>query len=101
MAPSLEVNLRLKKKKKKKNYRLAFCSCEEVGKYHTTVWLHHLDSNEMLREKVKWKLRKNDTYCFVQIREAVPLFYKTAVQSAISYLINHSRRTRQLALLEK
>ena len=36
-------------------------SCSHFG---TTVWLHHLDSNEMLEEKPRRKLHKNVTYCF-------------------------------------
>ena len=47
----------------------------------TAVCLHQLDSNEMLEEKAKWELHKDDTYCFEQILES----YKTTV----TYLPSH------------
>ena len=35
--------------------------CSHVS---TTVWLHHLDFNEMIGEKVRWKLYKDVAYIF-------------------------------------
>ena len=34
------------------------------------VWLHHLDLNEALGVKPRWKLHKNAACCFEQILEA-------------------------------
>ena len=38
----------------------------------TTLWQHHLDSNEVLEEKARWELLKDDACCFQQILEAAP-----------------------------
>ena len=32
----------------------------------TTVYLHYMDSNEMIREKVRWKLHKYAVYCSIK-----------------------------------
>ena len=53
----------------------------------TTVWLHYLDSNEMLGEKARWELHKNDVYHLEQSWKQN--LKKTAVTS---YLINHPRQ---------
>ena len=41
---------------KNKTGFLSICGCVS-----TAMWLHHLDSNEMLRDNAKWKLHKNGT----------------------------------------
>ena len=41
-----------------------------------TVWLHHLDFNEMLGEKARCELHKDAACCSQQILETAP--YKTA-----------------------
>ena len=38
-----------------------FSSCSYVG---NTLWLHQLDFNETLREKVRWEQHGNVTCCF-------------------------------------
>ena len=43
----------------------------------TTVWLHHLEFNEMPGDKAWWELCKDAVCYFEQILEAVP--YRTAV----------------------
>ena len=61
------------------------------GCVSTTVGMHHLDSNKMLREKVKEGIQKNAMCCLEQILEATPL--KTAVVPPLSlHLINHSSK---------
>ena len=62
-----------------------FPSCSYVP---TTVWLHHLGTNEMHGKKAWWELHKDAACCFEQILEASPL--KTAaVQPLTSHLANH------------
>ena len=43
----------------------------------TTVWLHHIDLNKVLKEKVWWELHKDDACFFEYILEATP--YKIVV----------------------
>ena len=44
-------------------------SCSYVS---TTVWMHHMDFDETLGEKVRWKLHKDAICYFKQILEAAP-----------------------------
>ena len=36
---------------------------------HTTVWIHHVNVNEMHGEKTRWELHKNTSHCLEQILE--------------------------------
>ena len=58
-------------------------SCRHVS---TTVWLHHLDFNEMFGDKkARWEVHKGAECCFEQNLNAAP--YWTAVaQPFISHL---------------
>ena len=59
----------------------------------TTVWMHHLDSNETCGEKARWELNENAVYSFEQILEAT--LYKTAVVwSLTSHLRNNPSKTK-------
>ena len=46
---------------------LPSCGCVSA-----TVWMHHLDSKKTPREKARWKLHNNATYCLEEILEAAP-----------------------------
>ena len=64
-------------------------SCRHVS----TVRLHHLDFNEMLRQKARWELYKDSAYCFEKIQKTAP--YKIAfVQPITSHLTNHSSKNK-------
>ena len=69
-------------------------SCSRVC---TTVWLHHMDSNQTLGEKVRWEPRKDTVCCFEQILEAAP--HKTSAVQPITppHLANHPIKTGKTA----
>ena len=74
-------------------------SCSYV---HTTIWMHHIDTNKMHREKATWELHKNDACHLEQILEVKP--HKTAAVSPLtSHLTNHRNKTNKTCriLLEK
>ena len=76
---------------------LPSCGCVS-----TTVWMHHLYSNETHGEKVTWELHKNVMCCFEQILEAAS--HKTAVVWLLnSHLTSHTSKMNKTywALLEK
>ena len=54
----------------------------------TIVSVYHLDFNEMLGEKAKWELHKDDVYCFEQILEAA-LHKTAALWPFTSHIANH------------
>ena len=54
---------------------LPSCNC-----IHTPIWIHHMDTNKMHREKAIWELHKNAAHRLEQIVEA------TSHQTAASYL---------------
>ena len=58
------------------------CSC-----VHTTIRMHHIDTNKAPREKARLKLRKNIVFYFKEILEA------SSLPQNSSYT-NDSRRTR-------
>ena len=61
---------------------LLSCGCVK-----TTMWLHHINTNERHSEKARWKLHKNAT-CFEYILRAT--LQKTAfVRPPTSNLISH------------
>ena len=61
-----------------------------------TVWLHHLYSNERLREEARWKLHKDAVCCFERILEATP--YKTVVvRPFTSHLENQEEKRTRLS----
>ena len=63
----------------------------------TTVWMHHLESNEMLREKARCELNKNATCCFEQVLKATS--HKTVgVWPLTSHLTNHARNINNMCL---
>ena len=65
------------------------CSC-----IYSTIWMHHMDINEMQRAKARWELYKNAVYCLELILEATP--NKTlAVWVMGSHLTNHSNKTNK------
>ena len=45
-------------------------SCSYVS---TTLWLHHLDSNETIGENARWELHEDAVYSFKQILEIIDL----------------------------
>ena len=67
---------------------------ESFSLFSTTVWLHHLDASEMIGEKAKWKLLKNDFFCFEQILEAV-LYNTLDVWLLTSHFTNHPRKVNK------
>ena len=76
---------------------LPSCGC-----VNTTVWIYHMDVNKMHKEKARWELNKNATFCFEQVLEATP--HKTAtIQSLPSHLKNHPSKMSKTCrtLLEK
>ena len=64
---------------------LPICGC-----FSTTVWIHHLDANEMHGQK----LHKNATCCFEQILEAAPR-KTTPVRPLTFHLANHLSKTNK------
>ena len=67
-------------------------NCSRIS---ATIWLHHLGSNKIPREKARWKLHQDFACCFKQIIEVVP--YKTAnVRPLTSNLIKHPRSKNEL-----
>ena len=44
--------------------------------FNTSIWLHHLDFNEIPGEKARWELYKDDACYFEEFLKAEP--YKTA-----------------------
>ena len=66
------------------------CSC-----ISTTVWLHHLDSDKTLREKVRWELHKDAACCFEEILEAAPYTIAT-VQLLTSYLAKYPSKISKI-----
>ena len=69
---------------------------------HITLWIHHMDTNKMHREKTRLELQKNVACCLEQILEATSP--KTAViEPLTSHLTSHSCKTNEIsrALLEK
>ena len=69
---------------------------------NTTVWMHHMETNKMHKEKERWKLHKNVTSYFEQILETTS--HKTvAVQPLTSHLKNHPSKMNKTyeILLEK
>ena len=76
---------------------LLSCACISI-----TLWMHHLDANEMQVERARWKLQKNASRCLEQILEATP--HKTAaVGQLTTHLTNHPSKTKKtcMVLLEK
>ena len=67
------------------------------GSVHTTVWMHHLGTYKIHREKAKWELYKNVTSDFEQILE-VTLHKTTIVQPLKHHFKNHPRQTRHAGL---
>ena len=66
------------------------------------LWLHDLDVNKMLREKAKWEIHKNVTYCSEQDLEAT--LHKTVVIGPHApHLTSHPNKTDKTygSLLEK
>ena len=66
------------------------------------IGLHHLESNETLAGKARWKLHKDTTCCFEQIFEAAA--YKIAVLRSPTYHVtNYPNQMNQTiwSLLEK
>ena len=72
--------------------------CSRVS---TILWLHHMDFDETLVEKVRWELHKDAVGCSEQILERAP--YKTAaVWSLTSDLTNYmSKMNKTLWVLLK
>ena len=68
----------------------------------TIVWLHHLDSKKMIKEKARWVLNKDTECYFKQILEAAP-FKTVPVWPLISHLVNHASKISKpcCILLEK
>ena len=64
---------------------LSSCSC-----VHTTIWMPHMDTNKMHREKGRWELHKNDVHCLKQILKAT--LARLAVQPPAFHFINHSSK---------
>ena len=67
----------------------------------TTVWLHHLDFNEMLGEIARLELHKDAVCCFQQMLK-VAHSKSIAVQPYTSHLTNHPSKMCKIcwALLE-
>ena len=61
---------------------------------YTIVWLHHMKSNEMLREKAKLELPKNDSSCFGKLFEAAS-HKRAAVKLPVTIFTNYPRWARQ------
>ena len=59
------------------------------------MWLHHLDINKALWEKVRWELHKDTAYHFQQILE-VTLYKTAAVWPLTSHLINHPSKMNKI-----
>ena len=61
---------------------------------NTTVWVHHINPNEIHGEKDKWELHKIASYCFEQILKATT--HKTAAVQPFTFdLTNHPSKTRK------
>ena len=71
-------------------------SCKQV---RITVFFNHLNSNEIIGDKARWKLHNNTICCSEHILE-VALYKTTVVQSLNFHLTNHPSKTCW-ALLEK
>ena len=69
------------------------------GPVGTTLWIHSLDSHEMLVENVWWQIYKNATCSFEQILEETP--HKTVVRPLASHLTNHPGQTNKKQLTER
>ena len=76
---------------------LPSCSC-----VHTTMWMHHIDTNKTLLEKALLELRNYTMCCLEQILDTTSNKI-AAVCPSLSPLINHPSKMNMTcgALLEK
>ena len=64
------------------------------GCVSTTIWMHHMDANEMHGEKARWRLHKNAMWCFEKPLE-VTLRKTVNVQPPTFYLSHHPSKTNK------